>query len=307
MIFKLIGLFLFWRKNDLLSIVMKCASWAVLTCLLAGIFTGAKTALIAGVAAALVAAGHYALKVRKTNAGLLQMVNGDKEKFAALKDRSKRNGFAGVLVNEMLLAEADEHYPDEDEFEEISDEEKQANLAATQKLVSSVSNLCVASGYAQSRSCKQAEASLLDQFEDGYSVPDVQDIVCAFLPDNYLQIYCRDYTENSQHADLMRSFSQATNGRWDPGQCSSMYDEEADQWNLIYQENGKNKTWKFRQTDGWLSEKFLTALVAYTEKRSGYIVTILGTDEMVDAVCLPAELHYAIIGDARDREVQLAA
>lgn len=237
----------------------------------------------------------------------LHNAGGDKEKIAALKDQSKNTGFAKVLVNEMLLAAADEQYLGDDDFEEITDEEKQSNILATRKLVCSVSKLCVAGGYATSKSCELAETSLLDQFEDGYSVPDVQDIVCAFLPDNYLQIYCSDYTVNCKHADLMRSFSQATNGRWDPGQCSSTYDDEADQWNLIYQENGKNKTWKFRQSNGWLSEKLLTALVAYTEKRSGHIVTILGTDEMVDAVCLPAELHYAIVGETKGSEVQLAA
>ena len=129
MLLKLIGVVLFWRRNNAPSIVFKSLTWGALAWLAVGIFTSFNTAVIGGIAAAGLAAVKYTLKNLKRRKKLLEKVGGDKEKLKQLQAATNKKGFAGALINEMLHAEIDDD--DDEDYTPISDEEKRNSSGQT--------------------------------------------------------------------------------------------------------------------------------------------------------------------------------
>lgn len=300
-----IKLFFFWRRNNFQSIVFKSVFWGGVAWLATGIFTNLMSALVAGGVIAAMSAVKYTLQNRKEYARLVGLVDGDMDKLAALQKKLSEKGFAGGLMTEMLRAELHDDDDDEDEDDvcEISEAERQENLQSTTAAIENLTELCLTGGYATAETCATAKNTLLEEYGDGEESLELEVLLEEFLPDNVLSFSTEDYVDEDDHASLVGMFSEATNGKWTVKDCHSHYDEEASRWAVSFSEQGKVKSWRFQQKNDWLSEKFLQQLINYTQARSGYIVTVLDSEEFVSAVCLPPELHTALIG----KEAQQAA
>ena len=296
-----IKLFFFWRRNNFQSIVFKSAFWGGVAWLATGIFTNLMSALIAGGVIAAMSVVKYTLQNRKEYARLVDLVDGDMDKLAALQKQLSDKGVAGGLMTEMLRAEL--HDDEEDDVCEISEAERTENLESTKAAIENLAELCLTGGYAPAENCATAKATLLEEYGDGEESLELEVLLEEFLPDNVLSFSTEDYVDEDDHASLVEMFAEATNGKWAVKDCHSHYDEEASRWAVSFSEQGKVKSWRFQQQNDCLSEKFLQQLINYTQARSGYIVTVLDSEEFVSAVCLPPELHTALI----DQEAQKAA
>ena len=97
MLLKLSGLCLFWRKNNLPSIVFKCAFWAGIAWLLVVMFSDFRTALIGVIAAGAVAAMLYGFQAHKKKAKMKEIQAKKKEEE---KDRIEEEGQAEEMAAE---------------------------------------------------------------------------------------------------------------------------------------------------------------------------------------------------------------
>ncbi|NND92159.1 MAG: hypothetical protein HKN42_14965 [Granulosicoccus sp.] len=302
-ILKAINLFLFWRRNDAKSIIFKSLFWGAFAWLAVGIFTNVTSALIAGGIIAAMAAVKYALINRRENAKLLAKLGGDPEKLAAFKMQMKGKGMAGALMTEMLRAELDDDFDDDDEVSEIDDETRAANQQALTEIIDQMTELCITGGYADQQACEEAANTLRKDYEDGDEQPTSETVIEVFLENNHIGFDPEDFINEGDHADLVETFSAATNGKWLIENCRSTHDDVSDKWVVQFTEKGQEKTWRFAQSRDLLNDKFLQQLIAYTESRSGHIVTILDTDEYVSAVCLPREIHNHFFGTGELQQV----
>ncbi|MFK7855279.1 MAG: hypothetical protein AB8B79_14245 [Granulosicoccus sp.] len=299
MIAKALQVFFFWRRNNLPSIVFKSAVWSLIAWLAVGMFTNLKLALIAGACIGVMSAIKYGLQKRKETAKLLAMVGGDPEKYRALRAKLDMPGMGGTLMREMLNAELsdDEDDYDDEELEELSDEQRQQNIENTKLQISRLKSICLDEKLASLDHCDEAELELMESYGDGEETVEMEQLIEAFLPDNSLGFCAEDYINEGDHASLVESFSDATNGRWVIEDCTSHFDESAQRWVVSFTENGKSKSWKFAQQGDWLNEKFLDQLIKYTEVKSGYSITVLDSEDFVSLVCLPPSIHAALIDD----------
>lgn len=283
------------------SIFFKSAVWGGIAWLAVGMFTNVKLALIAGGVIALMSATKYGLQSRKQTAKLLAMVDGDQEKYKALKAKLDVPGMGGTLMREMLSAELDDNDFDDEEVHEISDQERQQNIDDTQQKIATFRSICLNENLASETHCEEAQQELMESYGDGEEALEVEQLVEAFLPDNSIGICTEDYINDDDHASLVETFSKATNGRWVIENCTSSYDETAERWVVSFDEGGKSKAWKFAQHGDWLNSKFLDQVIKYTESKSGYSITILESEDFVNLVCLPPSIHAAFMDDQMDQ------
>lgn len=301
MLLKVMNIVLFWRRNNVPSIIFKSLFWGALAWLLVGIFTSFTTALIGGAAAAGLAAAKYAMRARKDEKALLKSVGGDKEQLKKLKGTMKAKGFAGGLMTEMIRSEVGDGDDDDYEAPELDEATLAANKATTSAKIEKMTELCVAGKYLSKEAAAEAAEELLEEYSDGNSVPGEGEYICAFLPDNMLSFDPEDYVDDDDHADLVQEFASATNGKWTIENPTSKHDAESDKWVVSFSENGKQKTWRFAQSRDALSEKFLMQVIAYAESRSGYVSIVDTEDEFAQVTLLPPEIHEELYGAGEEK------
>ena len=302
MLLKLIGVVLFWRRNNAPSIVFKSLTWGALAWLAVGIFTSFNTAVIGGIAAAGLAAVKYTLKNLKRRKKLLEKVGGDKEKLKQLQAATNKKGFAGALINEMLHAEIDDD--DDEDYTPISDEEKEILQAKLKTRCDELSAALVAGKHFSKEHCDEVTREALEDYSDYDYEPSSADILRIFMPDNVLGFYTEDFCNEDDHAYLVSMFADSTGGKWDAGETSSTYDEENEKWLVNFYDNGEKKTWRFTQRGDELNAKFLDQLIHYTERKSGNVLEVLeDCDEQVEISSLPADIHQLMF----ERSEQKAA
>ena len=301
MIGKALQLFFFWRRNNLPSILFKSFVWSVIAWLAVGMFTNVRLALVAGAAIALMSAIKYALQRRQETQRLLAMVDGDKQKYKALRAKLDAPGMGGTLMRELLNAEMHDCDECDDDEQDISDEQRQININDAQRRISAIRSVCTAEGLLSEAQCDDAQTELMECYGDGEETLELDTLIEAFLPDNVLGICMEDYINEDDHASLVDMFAEATNGRWVIEDSSSRYDESAERWVVSFTEAGKSKSWRFSQRGDWLSSQFLDQLINYTQARSGYQITILDSEDYVSMVCLPPAVHAAVVEGALDQ------
>ena len=304
MILKLFNLFLFWRRNNLPSIIFKSLVWGGLAWLFVGIFTSFKTAVIGGLAASLLAGCKYSLKYFKRRKQLLAKVGGDKEKLKRLEKVTNKGGLGGALFSEMLNEELGMEDDDDDDSydEEISEEQRAANIAATEKLCTELSDALVKGNHVSLQQCEEATTEITEGYESGEDMPTPIDLLHAFLPQSVLTFMVEDYCNDDDHAALVDMFAESTLGKWDVGNTSSRYDEDADKWLIDLYDNGEKKTWRFSQSADHLNQKFLDQLIQHTQSRSGHIIECLDAeDEFVEMTSLPADIHNLLFADSQQK------
>lgn len=299
MIARAIQVVFFWRRNNLPSIVFKSVVWGSIAWLAVGMFTNLRLALIAGAVISLMCAIKYGMQKRKEAAKLLAMVDGDQEKYKALRAKLDMPGMGGALMREMLNAELSDDDDDyeEQEHEALSDELRQQNIENTKLQISRLKTLCLDEKLASIDQCDEAERELMESYGDGEETLELEQLIEAFLPENSLGFCAEDYINEGDHASLVESFAEATNGRWVIEDCTSHFDESSERWVVSFSENGKSKSWKFAQQGDWLNNKFLDQLIKYTEIKSGYSISVLDSEDFVSLVCLPPSIHAAFIND----------
>ena len=298
MILKLVSLVLFWRRNNIPSIVFKSAFWGVLAWLAVGIFSSFETAVVAGLAASLLASCKYALKYLKRRKAMLNRVGGDKEKYQQLKQATNKGGLGGALLGEMLNAEIEIEDDEDYEEVEVSDEQRASNKASTEKLCADLTRALLAGKYATVAQCQEANQSIEESYGSGDEVPDTNELIQEFLPQCHLAFDTEDYCNENDHASLMDMFAESTLGKWDPGETSSSFDEESEKWLLNFYEDGARKTWRFTQHADHLNAKFVDQLINYTQGRSGNIIHCTDNeDDYVELTSLPAEIHAQFYPD----------
>ena len=292
MIVKLVHLFIFWRRNNLPSIVFKSLFWGVLAWLAVGIFSSFQTALIGGLAASILAACKYSIKYFKRRKQLLKKVGGDKEKLRKLQLVSNKGGLGGALMNEMLNAELDMDHDDFiEEEQELTEEQRAQNKAATAKQCKELSKAIIEGNYASEEHCQTAFDQIMEDFEDGRDIASTDDLLNAYLPQCLISFCNEDYCNDNDHASLLDMFAESTLGKWDPGETTSSYDEESGKWLLHFYEGGDKKTWRFKQSSDYLNEKFVNQLVQHTRNRSGHIIEFMDDSDFVELISLPPSIH----------------
>ncbi len=293
MVAKALQLMFFWRRNNVPSIAFKSAFWGLVAWFAVGMFTNVRLALIAAAVIAGMSAIKYALHARKQTRKLMQMCDGDLEKLAALQAKLNTPGMAGNLMREMLNAEMD----DDDEHEDdapLSEEQRKVNIDTSTLLIQKMITLTRQAELSTDAECQEIERTLLEEYASGDYPLELADVIAACLPDNTLSVYTEDYINEDDHAALVEEFSAATNGCWVIEDCTSSYDEEADDWVVSFKDEGKVKTWRFKQQRDELNENFFHQVINYTQSRSGYTVTILDNDEAISLVCLPQGMYDAL-------------
>lgn len=109
-------------------------------------------------------------------------------KYKKVKQTTKGKGFGGALMNEMLMSEIDDDDDDDYDVPELSEEEKQANKEKSISVLDGVKSVIVKEGFTAQEDADSAYQDLLEEYEDGYSVPSTSELVYAFLPDSVIQI-----------------------------------------------------------------------------------------------------------------------
>ncbi len=301
MILKLLSIVLFWRRNNLPSILFKSLFWGVLAWFAVGIFTSFQTAVIGGAAASLLAACKYSMKYLSRRKRMLAKVDGDKEKYKALKNATNKGGLGGALLGEMLNSELE--MDDDDEYieEELTDEERAANKAATENACQELTSALMAGKHASEAQCKEATESIMEDYGDGEGRPEAIELLHSYLPDSVLSFDTEDYCNDDDHASLVEMFAESTNGKWKIEDAASSFDEESQKWLVTFTENGEKKTWRFTQHADHLNGKFVEQLRQYTQSRSGYIVEYRdGEDEYVEMTSLPADIHALLFAESTE-------
>jgi hypothetical protein len=292
MIKNLFKLFILWRRNDWTSITFKVFFWGFMSFFLTGMFAGTQIGLIGGGVVALAALVKYTLQYIKEQAMLLKAVDGDKAKLKALKTKlGKGAGFA--MVMEMLREESG--HEDEDFEEEALD-------AATielnqQQSFERLDSLVVALESEMAEALQEGSELLTEvkqHITDSEHPLDTTELLSIMFSNHEISFCCEDFCNDDDHAYVLEQFAESTQGKWEPTDVSSSYDEDAEKWVVKFTENGKRKAWRFHQSRDWISEKFLNQLIKYTELQSGHKIVMLDEEDAFSALCLPAGVSEAI-------------
>jgi len=297
MIMRLLKVVLFWRRNNIPSIIFKSSVWATLAWLVVGIFSSFQTALIGGAAAFLLAGFRYTVKYFKRKKMLLKKIGGDKEKLKKLQAATNAKGFGGALMNEMLMSELDIDDDDDEESDPLTEEQLAENKAKTTAQCEALTALLVKSEYATEAHCKAATGEIMEYYGSGEYLPEPHELLEEFLPQCVLCISGEDYCDDGDHASIMDELAESTLGKWNPGKAESIYDEETDKWLLHFHEGDAKKTWRFKQNSDYLNGKFLDQLIQYTQAKSGNVIHVYDNDEEIQLTSLPPEIHEHFYGE----------
>ena len=298
MLMKLLNVALFWRRNNLPSIVFKSATWFALAWLFVGIFTSFQTAVIAGVAAGGLAAVKYTLQNLKRRKRLLAKVGGDKAKLKQLQAATNQKGLGGALMGELLNAELDDDDDDYEEPEPLTTEQKEQAMAALTLRCKQLTTALVAGEHATAKHCTEATSTIIEAYAEERDAPEVVDLLREFLPHAVIDFCTEDCCNDDDHAEIVTQFSESTNGKWDAGETSSTYDEESGKWLVHFFDKGQRKTWRFKQHADHLNSKFIDQLIQYTQSQSGHVIHVVeAIDDSVELTCLPSDIHNLMFSD----------
>jgi len=298
-----IQLILFWRQNHFPSIACKSVFWATLAWTAISLMTDNQLALVGSLIIGGMSAVKYGLSRHVQTEKLRELCNGDVEKLSWLQEKLNSSGLAGMFMREMLITDVDSTQNDTMDLAAPLENELQANINASNKLIEKMARLTRAAGLGSYEHCIEIEADLLSAYSSGEYRIGVDELVSEFLPDNVMCICTGDYNDEGDHASLIEEFSGATNGIWTVTDCSSGYDQKTHVWTVRFTENGECKQWQIAQKSNELSKAFLQQVIRYTENRSGYTVTILDDTSLLSLVCLPDGMYDELVGTA----VEMAA
>jgi hypothetical protein len=292
MIKNLFKLFILWRRNDWTSITFKVLFWGFMSFFLTGMFAGTQIGLIGGGVVALAALIKYTVQYSKEQAMLLKAVDGDKAKLKALKAKlGKGAGFA--MVMEMLREESD-YDEDDSEVDSLDSEAIEHNQQQSLERLDSLV-LALESEMAEAL---QEDSPLITEIKqhinDSEHVLDTTELLAIMFSSHEISFCCEDFCNDDDHAYVLEQFAESTQGKWEPTDVSSSYDEDSEKWVVKFTENGKRKAWRFHQSRDWISEKFLNQLIKYTELQSGHKIVMLDDEDAFSALCLPAGVSEAI-------------
>jgi len=162
--------------------------------------------------------------------------------------------------------------------------------------------LCLDGGYCTEQHAEKAVEALREYYGDGNFIPEPSAFVEEFLPNGIIVLGSHDYSDGDEHAALVADFSAATHNQWNVENCESHYDANSDKWVVNFDEAGGSKQWRFAQAHDELSEKFLQQVMAYTASKSGYVVSMLYSEdcEEIRVSCLPPDIHQAMVGPSAE-------